>query len=200
PLFAVVDAIGSALDIPLTPRRDHLDARIDRVGRELETNLIVALPRRSMRDGVAAFFSRDIHHGLRNGRTRDRGAKEVFALVDGIGAEHREDILPHELFADIGDDAFKRAGRAGLFVEAAQLFSLPDIGAEGHDFSAVTLLEPEENDRGVESAAIGEENLFGRIAHDEPKDDRASRKMQRSADTSVVVRLEAAAFGPPRTH
>ena len=37
---------------------------------------------------------------------------------------------------------------------------MPEIGSEGDDFAVIDLLEPFENDRGVETAGVGEDAFF----------------------------------------
>ncbi len=41
-----------------------------------------------------------------------------------------------------------------------QFFALAEVGGEGHDFAVVSVLQPLEDDRGIESAGIGEDGFF----------------------------------------
>ena len=103
----------------------------------------------------------DLDESLRDQRACDRGAEEVLAFVDRVGAEHREDEVAHELLADVlnvdvldGDTHLKRLGPSGF-----DLFSLPKVGGEGDDLCVVGLLQPTQDDGGVETTAVGEYNL-----------------------------------------
>ncbi len=57
-----------------------------------------------MSDGIGADFFRDLDLLLGDQRPRDRGAEQILALVERIGAEHREHIVAHEFFAQILDE------------------------------------------------------------------------------------------------
>ena len=89
--------------IPLAPGRDDFDVRLQRIGAELEAHLVVALAGGAVRDGVGAGFVGDLDQALGDQRPRDRGAEQVFAFVDGVGAEHREHEVAHEFLAQVVD-------------------------------------------------------------------------------------------------
>ena len=67
----------AALERPLAPRRDDLDAGLERVIGELEAHLVVALAGRAVTDGVGADLARDLDLLLGDQRPRDRGAEQV---------------------------------------------------------------------------------------------------------------------------
>jgi hypothetical protein len=81
---AVLLGIGHQLfaghQIPLAPRGDDLDARLQRVGTELEANLVVALAGRAMADGIGTGFIDDLDQALGDQRTGDGGAQQVLAF------------------------------------------------------------------------------------------------------------------------
>ena len=52
------------------------------------------------------------------------------------------------------------AEHLGLVARRLQLLALAEVGGEGHDLAAVGLLQPLQDDRGVEPAGIGEHDLF----------------------------------------
>ena len=152
--------------IPLAPRRDDLDARLQRVGAELETHLVVALAGRAVTDGIGAGFIDDLDQALGDQRPGDRGTEQVFAFINGIGAEHREDEVADELLAHIVDIDVLRldAGLQRLGARRLQLFALAEVGGEGDDFALVHVLQPLEDDRGIQTARIGQHNLLD-VAH-----------------------------------
>ncbi len=59
-----VDELLAALERPFAPGRDDLYSGLQRVVAEFEADLIVALARRAMTDGVGADFTRDLYLSL----------------------------------------------------------------------------------------------------------------------------------------
>jgi hypothetical protein len=150
--------------VPFAPRRHHLDRRVQRIGGELEADLVVALAGRAVGDGVGAGGGGDLDEALGDQRPRDGGAEEVLPLVDGVGAEHRKDEVADELLAQVFDEDVLglHAEELGLAARRLELFALAEVGGEGDDLAAVFGLEPFEDDRGVEPAGIGEDDLVQR--------------------------------------
>jgi hypothetical protein len=134
---------------------------VDGHGRELETHLVVALARGTVGDGVGALCLRGVHHGLRDDRTGNARSEEILALINRIGPEHGVTEVLRELVTEIRDDAFGRARGLGLGVESLQLFALTHVRAPGDDLAVVLLLEPGENDGGIETTAVREDDLLG---------------------------------------
>ena len=96
---------GSAVHVPLAPGGDDLDRRVEVVISDFEAYLVVAFAGGAVGDGVGAFLGGDLHLGLGNQRPGDRGAEEITTLVDGVGAEHRENEVAGELLAQVEDVA-----------------------------------------------------------------------------------------------
>ena len=90
--------------VPFAPRRDDGDVRLERVIAELEAHLVVALAGRAMRDRVGADLLGDLDLLLGDQRPRDRGAEQILALIERVGAEHREHVVAHEFLAQILDE------------------------------------------------------------------------------------------------
>jgi hypothetical protein len=148
--------------IPLAPGRDHLDAGFQGIGAEFEAYLVVALAGRAMANGIGTGFIDDLDQAFGDQRPRDRGTQQIFAFVNGIGPKHREDEIAHELFTQIvnvdllGLDAeFQRLGTRGF-----KLFALPQVGSEGHHFALIGVLQPFQDDRGIESTGVGQYDFF----------------------------------------
>ena len=117
--------------------------------------------------GVAAGFEGDFDLALGEQRAGDGGAEEVLVLVDGAGADHAPEVFGDELFAHVGDVTFGGSGLFGLVLEAFELISaLADIAADGDHFAAIVFLEPGDDDRGVQTARVGECDFF-RVCHDD---------------------------------
>ncbi len=122
-----------------------------------------------MADGVGAHLAGDLDLLLGDQRPGDRGAQQVLALIDRVGAEHREHEVAHELLAHVLDEDVLglHAGGQGLGAGRLDLFALAQVGGEGDDLRPVFGLQPLEDDRGVEAARIGEHDLLhGLVGHE----------------------------------
>ena len=164
-LLCVLDQGLARIDVPLTPGRDDPDAGIVRVVAELEAHLVVALAGGTVGNRIGAGFARDLDLPPGDERPRDGGAEQVDALVDGVGPEHGEDVVAHEGLAQVLDADVAHAERLGLGTRRLQLLALADVGGEGDDLAAVGLLQPAQDDRGVEPAGIGKHHLLRRLMH-----------------------------------
>ena len=137
----------------------------ERVGGQLEADLVVALAGRAMGDGVGAGLLGDLDEVLGDHRAGDRGAEQVLALIERVGAEHREHEVAHELLAHIDDADVLDAEHLGLLARRLELLALAEVGGEGDDLGLIVLLQPLQHDRGVEAAGIGEDDLLDVFAH-----------------------------------
>ena len=154
--------LGARGQIPEPPRRDDLDLGVERIGRQLEAHLIIALAGCAMADGIGAGHRCNLDQPLGDQGPRDRGAEQIQPLVKRIGAEHRENEIAHEFLAQIFDEdvRLRDTQHLGLGAGGFQLFALTQIGGEGHDLATIFGLQPFQDDRGVEAAGIGKNNLF----------------------------------------
>lgn len=163
---AVPLGIGQQLlageQVPLAPWRDHLDVRLERVVAELKADLVVALAGGTVAHRVGAGGARDLDLPLGDQRPRDRGAEQVFALVEGVGAEHGEDEIANELLAQVVDEDVLRLDTElqRLGTRRLEFLTLAEVGGEGHYLALVGVLQPLEDDRGVETARVGEHGFL----------------------------------------
>src|SRR4029450_1433172 len=97
----VRDLVLSRLQRPLAPRPDYRKLRRQRPVRELEADLVVALPRAAVRERVATGFLRDLDLDAGDQRTGERGAEEVTPLVNRAGAQGGEDGVPNSRRSDV---------------------------------------------------------------------------------------------------
>ena len=148
------------LKLPFAPGRDDLDVGVQRIGGELEAHLVIALAGGAMGHGIGAGLAGDLDQALGDQRPGDRGAEQVDALIDRIGAEHREDEVADELLAQVLDVDFLDAQHLGLLARRLQLAALAQVGGEGHDLGAIFGLQPLQDDRGIEAARIGEDDFL----------------------------------------
>tara|TARA_R110002020_G_scaffold25127_21_gene81849 strand:- start:1437 stop:2375 length:939 start_codon:yes stop_codon:yes gene_type:complete len=159
-LLGEIQEIGPGLELPVPPRRDHLDVRVQGIGGQLEADLVVALAGGAMGDRVGAGLAGDLDEALGDQRPRDRGAQQIGAFVDGVGPEHREHEVAAELLAHVLDVDFLDARPLGLLAGRGQLLALAEIGGEGDDLRPEFGLQPLQDDRRVEAAGIGEHDLL----------------------------------------
>ena len=163
------DELLARAQIPFAPGRDHGHVGLERVVGELEADLIVALAGGAVGDGVGADLLGDLDLLLGDERAGDRGAEEIESLILRVRPEHREDVVAHELLAQILDEdvLVLDAEELRLAPRRLELLALAEIGREGHDLAAVGGLQPFEDDRGVEPAGIGEHDLLdGAVGHE----------------------------------
>ena len=161
-LLGEFQELFAALERPLTPRRDDLDRRLQRVVAEFEADLIVALACRTVANRIGAHHARNLDLPFGDQRPRNRRAEQIHALVDRIGPKHREHIIADEFLADVLDVNVLGfdAEQFGLLARRAQFFALAEISGEGDDLASVGLLQPLQNDRRIEPARIGEDDFF----------------------------------------
>ncbi|EXU82302.1 hypothetical protein AX23_14365 [Brucella melitensis 548] len=78
-LFGKFEKLRAALERPVAPWSDDLDVRVQRIGRKLEANLVVALAGRAMGDGVGAGFFGDVDQMLGDQWAGNRCAEQIDA-------------------------------------------------------------------------------------------------------------------------
>ncbi len=153
----------AAGQVPLPPRRDDADVGLERVIAELEADLVVALARRAVADRVGPDGAGNLDLLLGDERPGDRGAEQILPLVQRIGAHHREDIVADELVAQVFDEDLADAEQFRLGAGRFDLLALAEVGGKGHHLAAVGLLQPFQDDAGVETAREREHDLLRRL-------------------------------------
>src|SRR5690606_9824409 len=160
-LLGEVQKIGARLEGPVAPGRDHLDVGVQRIGRQFEANLVIALASCAVSDGVRTRFPGDFDQSLRDQRPRNGSAKQVKPLILRIGAKHREYEIADKFFAYILDVDFLDTEHLCLPARRLKVaVALTEVGGESDDFGAQLGLQPFQDDGGVEAARIGEYDLL----------------------------------------
>ena len=80
--------------------------------------------------------------------------------------------IADEFLAKILDMDLLDAEEFRLLPRRLELLALAEIGGEGHDLAAVSLLQPFQDDRGVEPTGIGEHHLLDAFSHEKSLEPR----------------------------
>ena len=158
-LLGVLERILTRADVPLAPRGDDRQARVERHVGQLEAHLIVALAGAAMRHRVGALLRGHPHLTFSDQRAGDRGAEQVAALIDRARLEQRKQVVAHELLAQVLDIALRGVAGDRLLLQAAGLLGLADIGAIADHLAAVVLAQPGDDDACIEAAGVGQYNF-----------------------------------------
>ena len=141
-LLGELDQLRARGQVPFAPGRDHLDIGIEGIVGQLEPHLVVALAGGAVGDGVGAGLLGDLDLPLGDQRPGDGGAQQIQPLIQGVGAEHREDEVADEFLAQILDEDLLDAQHLRLLARRFQLLALAQVGGEGDDLAAIGGLQP----------------------------------------------------------
>ena len=166
---AILDHLGASGELRteplLPPGSDHLEIGSQGGGGKLEADLVVPLARCSMSDGVGLLGQCNLHHALGNEGARDAGAEEILPLVHGSRLHHREDEITGELGLKIVDVALGGSGPEGLGLEPLEFLLLADVGAECDHLRGIGFLDPVEDDGGIQTSRIGNDDFHGEVGY-----------------------------------
>jgi hypothetical protein len=95
-----------------------------------------------MCDGIRTGFFGDLNQTLGDQRACDGSTQQIQPLVDRIGAEHGENEIAHEFFAQVFDIDGGCAHHLGLGAGGFQFLALAQIGGECHHLATVFGLKP----------------------------------------------------------
>ena len=158
--LGVVDLFLTGLDAPLTPRGDdgHIGGKV--LNGQLETNLIVALAGAAVADSVGAFLESDLHKALGNAGTGVRGAEKII-FVNGARLHGGDDIIVNIFVGEIENVKLGSAGLESFFFQTFELVRLTYVAGYGDDLAVVVVFfEPRDDDGGIKTARIGENDFF----------------------------------------
>ncbi len=159
-LFGEFQQPRAAGQLPFAPRGDDFDVGLQRIIRQFESDLVVALAGRAVRHRVGADLFRDLDLPLCDQRARDGGAQQILALIQRVRAEHREHEILHERLTQIVDEDFLHPGHFGLLARRPQFLALAQVGGEGHDLASVGRLQPFQDHAGIQPARVGEHDFL----------------------------------------
>mmetsp|Transcript_7376 Transcript_7376/g.20112 ORF Transcript_7376/g.20112 Transcript_7376/m.20112 type:complete len:469 (-) Transcript_7376:44-1450(-) len=154
------------VEVPLAPRRNHLDIRLEGIVAQLETDLIISLAGRTVRHRVGADLLGNLNLALGNQGPGNGRPQQVDALVRRIGAEHWPHVVPHKLLAEIVHENLLDASSLGLLPRRLELLALSEIRGKGDHLAVVLLLKPLEDDRRIQTARVRQHHLVHlRLVH-----------------------------------
>ena len=137
----------------ITDRGNAVHVGRHRGNRNLETDLVIALTRATVRDGRRAKLASSFHQVLGNNGTRQGRHEGVLTFVEGIGLERGHAVLVRELVAGICHVRFHSTTVEGTLTNDLEIFStLADVNRNGDDLTAGLLANPSDGDRGVQAA------------------------------------------------
>ena len=102
-LCTVVHQFVAGVQIPLAPGSNHFNTWLEGIGTQFKTHLVVTFAGGAMGNGIGAGFIGDLYQTLGNKWAGDRGAEQVLAFINSIGAEHGEYIVAGVLFSQVVD-------------------------------------------------------------------------------------------------
>ncbi len=159
--------VDGALAVPqlearVLPRGDDLQVGGQGHVGQLEADLVVALAGGPVADRVGPGLAGRLDLLGGDQRPGDARAQQVVLLVDGVGPQHREAVPLGELPPQVGDDHLVGPALVRLGLDVLELVPLAQLGGEGDQLHAgVPLLEPGQDDRRVQPAGVGQDDLFG---------------------------------------
>ena len=159
-LVGVGEQFVAGEEIPFPPGCDDLDIGHEGVGAEFKAHLVISFAGGPVGDGIGLLLAGDLDQPLGNEGPCNGGAQQVLALIDGVGPKHREDEVSDEFLAEVFDVDLLHTKLFGLLPGGLKLLALADVGGEGDDLAAVLVLQPLEDDRGVESTGVGQHNFL----------------------------------------
>ena len=145
---------------PVARRRDHLQLRIQRAGRHVEPDLVVALAGATVRDGRGLLDFGDLDQLLADERAAERGGHRVAVLVDGVGLERGQDEIARELLADIEHVRPDGAGGERAVADFLELPALSHVERHRDDFGLVPLGHPRNGHRRIKTTGISQYDPF----------------------------------------
>ena len=166
-LFRVGDHLGTPwkfLAEPfLAPGGNDFDLRRERRRGQLEAHLIVSLAGRTVGHRRGRFGSGDLDHALGDQWPGDARAQEILSLVQRSCLHHGKDKITGKFLSQIVHLTVGRSRGERLGFEAVEFLRLTHIGAEGDDLRAVGFLEPVEDDGGIQSTRIRDDDFHGTL-------------------------------------
>ena len=128
----VLDLLVARPD-PVAQRRDHAQARVVRLERELEAQLVVALAGAAVHDRLGAELGGDLCDRLCDHRPRERRDERVLALVERVRLDRTGALLLRERRLPVDEHDVVCTGRAAPLDRGLEVELLADVDEHGDD-------------------------------------------------------------------
>ena len=141
-----------------------------------------------MRDGIGTFGDRDIHHRFGDARACDRCPQKIATFVNRIRLDHRENVVRSEVLFEIADETFRGTGGKRFGLKPVELVALADIRAIRDDLRIVFLLEPKQQDRGIKTTRVSDDDFHdGAEPNTKPRDGQGKQTPQEPEARSIGI-------------
>ncbi len=162
----VLQLILSRAQVPLPPRGDDLQARVESLHAQIETHLVVALARAPVGHRICANLLCYFDQVLCENRPGKRRAQQIEPLIDRAGLHGREGVFTQELLTQVLDKDFTGSTGDGLLAQSEQFsLSLPQISCECDHFAIIVLFHPRHDHRRVQTSGICHHHLAELALH-----------------------------------
>ena len=118
---------------------------------------------------IGTLGSRDLDHALRDQRTGNACPEEILPLVKRPGLHHGEDKIPRELLLQVIDITPGSTRAECLRLQSLEFLLLTDVCAEGDDLSGVGFLDPVQNNGGIQTPRVGDNNFHEPVGYSTPR-------------------------------
>ena len=151
---------------PLAHRGDDLEIGRQRLDRDVEAHLVVALAGAAVRDVAGAFLAREVDQQLGDQRPSQRRGQRVHVLVQRAGLQRRKDEIADERRFGVHDERLDRARAERFLTHDVEVAFVAHVDRERDDVEVVLLVDPADCDRGVQPARVRQYRLLhGRRKH-----------------------------------
>mmetsp|Transcript_8971 Transcript_8971/g.23109 ORF Transcript_8971/g.23109 Transcript_8971/m.23109 type:complete len:229 (+) Transcript_8971:1026-1712(+) len=116
-----------------------------------------------MGHGLSPSLHRNLNLPLGNERTGDGGTEQVHTLVQGVSPEHGEHKVLNKFLAQVINVNLLYSGSHSLLTGWLKLLTLAKVGRERDHLAVVGILQPLQDDGGVQTAGIGQHHLVDAI-------------------------------------
>ena len=146
-----------AREAPFAHGGDDPQVGVERLDRDVEADLVVALARAAVRHRRRTEFlgGFDQQPGLE--RPCQGGGEEVVAFVDGAALEGGPDEILDEQVLGVRNDGIHRANVLGALLDACEIALMADINRHGDHVHVVLFLNPADRYGRVQSTGIRED-------------------------------------------
>ena len=107
-MFVGVLYLCLAGEVPITNWGKHLNLRVEGRCADLYTHLVLTFAGAPMSHSNCSFFVGDVHEGLGDQRTGQRGDQRVSSLIHSISLEGRVHVVLGEGLLEVEDIRFHR--------------------------------------------------------------------------------------------